>query len=371
MLGPELSFVGQTEVLWEGGRYTFFGGNDYHRLSRHPEVVAALKQAADEYGIGSAGSRSTTANHPLYLELEAEAAKFFGTEAAAVQSAGYISNAVVLQALQGEFSHLFLDEIAHSSLVEAAMQTGLPMIRFRHRDPEHLAAQAEALLADSDTPLVLTDGVFAATGQIAPLGDYLRALRSWPVKILVDDAHGMATVGSSGKGCWEQTGAPREAIFQTGTFSKGLGSFGGLITGDRALVEKIQRRSSAFTGSTPMPMPLAAASLKSLRILRKGPEAIARVQERSIAVKQAFRELGFPTTSPGPAPICSVTFLDVEKNRVLGQKLKAAGIYPVFINYPGAPPGGHFRFTMSSAHSDEEIGLLTTVVADCARELRS
>ena len=144
MLGPQLTFVDRTDVLWEGERYTFFGGNDYHRFSRHPEVIGALRQAADEYGIGSAGSRSTTANHPLYLALERKAADFFGTEGASVFSAGYISNAVLLQAVQGEFTHFFLDEIAHASLVEAAQQTGVRATRFRHRDAEHLAARQAA-----------------------------------------------------------------------------------------------------------------------------------------------------------------------------------------------------------------------------------
>ena len=368
MLGPELTFVGTTDVLWKGKRYTFFGGNDYHRLSRHPEVVGALKGAADEYGIGSAGSRSTTANHPIYLALEGAAANFFGTESASIFSAGYISNAVLLQAIDGEFTHLFLDEIAHSSLVEAALQTGLPAARFRHRDAKHLAEQAKEILDRKSRPLVLSDGVFASSGEIPPLADYLAAVASWQGKLLVDDSHGMAVVGASGKGAWEEVGVPRESIYQTGTLSKGLGSFGGIVVGDRKLVDKIHRRSTAFTGSTPIPMPLAAAALKSFENLAAHPEKVALLRERSVNVKTAFRELGF-RTSPGPGPICSVTFLDEEKNGLLGQALEAAGIYPAFINYPGCPPGGHFRFTMSSAHSDEEIERLVGTVTGCARRL--
>src|SRR5579859_6448175 len=124
MMGPELEFVGHTEVLHEGRRYTFFGGNDYHRFSRHPEIVAALTEAAQRYGINSGGSRMTTANHPLYLELEAKVADFLGSEAAAVFSAGYLSPIVLLQAVASEFDILFLDEVAHACLIDAAQQSG-------------------------------------------------------------------------------------------------------------------------------------------------------------------------------------------------------------------------------------------------------
>ncbi|MCW3051543.1 MAG: 8-amino-7-oxononanoate synthase, partial [Chthonomonadales bacterium] len=97
MLGPELTFVGRTGVLFEARELTFFGGNDYHRLSRHPEVIQALIDGAQRYGLNAAGSRVTTANHPIYLQLEAKLAEFFGTEAAALLSAGYMSNAALLQ----------------------------------------------------------------------------------------------------------------------------------------------------------------------------------------------------------------------------------------------------------------------------------
>jgi glycine C-acetyltransferase/8-amino-7-oxononanoate synthase len=182
MPGPELVFHGRTEVDYAGRTLTFFGGNDYHRLSSHPEVVQALTAAAQRHGLNSAGSRATTANHPLYLELERQAAAFLGTEAATVCASGYMSNAMLIQAVAGEFTTLFLDEIAHPSLAEAAKLTGLPSNRFRHCDPEDLALQCRTHLQAGDRPLVMTDGVFPNTGELAPLADYAckTAARSSP-----------------------------------------------------------------------------------------------------------------------------------------------------------------------------------------------
>jgi 7-keto-8-aminopelargonate synthetase-like enzyme len=325
-MGPELEFVGDTEVLYQGQRYTFFGGNDYHRFSRHPEVLAALTEAAQRYGINSAGSRLTTANHPLYLQLEAKVAEFLGAEAAAIVSAGYLSAIVAAQAVAAEFDLLFLDDTAHACLVDAAMQSGKEIVRFQHRDPADL-------------------------------------LEEFDGSLLIDDAHSVGVLGRTGKGTWEEAGMTRRAILQTGTLSKGLGGFGGFIAGSREVIAGVRTVSRAFTGSTPMPFPIAAASLRAIEILQAQPEKIALLRERSARWKPALRALGFPV-SEGLAPICSVTFFDAEKNRALGDRLRAHRIFPSFIHYPGSPPGGHYRFTLSSAHSDADIENLYAAIRE-------
>ena len=68
-----------------------------------------------------------------------------------------------------------------------------------------------------------------------------------------------------------------------------------------------------------------------------------------------------------PAPILSVTHGASAPNQRLGRILREAGIYPSYINYPGCPPGGHFRFTFSSAHTDADVErLLQAIAASCA-----
>lgn len=360
MLGPELLFVGQTEVLFDGETLTFFGGNDYHRLSSHPETLQALCDASVRYGLNCAGSRATTGNHPLYRKLEARVAAFLGTEDAAICSAGYLSATILLQALGETFTHLFLDEMAHSSLVDAARQSGLPLTRFAHTDPDSLQEQL-GLLRSEDRPLVLTDGVFANSGLLPPLRDYLTLLEKYNGRILLDDAHGVGVVGSHGRGSWEEVGVPRALVYQVGTLSKGFGGFGGLVSGDHALIEAIRTRSKAFIGSTPPPLPVVAATIHAIETLSAEPERLTRLRQRALTVKPALRALGF-AVSEGVAPICSVTFRDEAKNRRLAALLRARGIYPSFINYPGCPPGGHFRFTLSSAHTDAHIeSLLETL----------
>src|SRR5260221_3777417 len=116
MLAPELQFVERTKVLFERKKYTLFGGNDYHRLSSHPEVLRAVGETAASAGLSGSGSRTTTGNHPLFGRLEKEAAEFLGTESAVVFSSGYLAASVLLQAVAGEFHRFFIDGRAHSSV---------------------------------------------------------------------------------------------------------------------------------------------------------------------------------------------------------------------------------------------------------------
>lgn len=366
MPGPELTFVGQTGVLFEGQELTFFGGNDYHRLSRHPDVLRAMMEAAECYGLSTSGSRATTGNHPLYRQLEAKLATFFGSQSAAVLPAGYMSNAALLQTIASEFTVLLVDEAAHPSLREAASQSGLRRVMFRHYDPDDLASRCADALSHHDRPLLLTDGIAPNTGNPAPLAAFLDVLRPWNGRLHVDDCHGMGVVGVTGKGSWEAANIPRELVYQAGTLSKAFGGFGGVVVGTNALIQSLQTRSMPFIGGTPFPLPVAAAALRAVELLSAEPEQITRLARRVRDFKTFLRAQGFPT-SAGTAPICSVTFFEEARNNVLYQLLLASGIYPSFINYPGCPPGGHFRFTLSGAHTEEQLEALRAVIETCVR----
>ncbi|MBN1422621.1 MAG: pyridoxal phosphate-dependent aminotransferase family protein, partial [Planctomycetes bacterium] len=310
MLGPPLRFVERTKVVCDGRTLLFFGGNDYHRLSNHPAVIEAFCDAARREGLSSAGSRTTTGNHPHYGDLERAVARFLGVEDAVVFSSGYLGNLVLLQAVASDFDRFFIDAVAHSSVTDAAAI--LPRDRlhtFDHFDPAGLAETLGSHLGPGERPLVLTDGIFPSTGEMAPLAAYRPLLESTRGAILVDDAHGVAVVGPTGKGTAEACGLPPGVALSTGTLSKGFGTFGGFVAGTSELAEKIRARSLAFIGSTGMTVPLAAAGVRAIEILETNPPMISSLRIRVARVRDAARALGF-SMPDSPAPIVSIRFPD-------------------------------------------------------------
>jgi 7-keto-8-aminopelargonate synthetase-like enzyme len=365
-LGPELRFLDRTKVLFEEKPYVFFGGNDYHRLASHPAVLRAAWEAMDSDGLSAAGSRVTTGNHPLHERLEARAAAFLGTEEAALCSDGYLSNTVAVETVACEFQRFFMDERAHASLKMAAESLPRDQVhRFSHADPESLRKTLRFHLCPGERPLVLTNGVESGNGELSPLAAYWQEVQNLEGMLLVDDAHGMGTAGHLGKGSPDEAQLPAEAFLQTGTFAKAFGGFGGVLAGRAGIFTKVVARSRTFTGATPMPPPMAAAALRALEILQETPVMIMKLRERTLRVRERLRAMGIPSC-PSPVPILSVTHQNEVRNQRLKSLLFQNGIYPTFINYPGCPPGGHFRFTLSSLHTDEDVDrLLQTIAFSC------
>ena len=357
MLGPALKFIDGNHVLFNGEKLLFFGGTDYHGLSNYHLIKSAISDSVKKYGLSSTGSRVTTGNHPLYLELEQKLANFLGTESAVVCSSGYLSDIILLQAIGKDFDILLIDKLAHSSIVDAAKQCVKKIVFYQHVEAQSLADQLTKHLKLSSKFLIMTDGVFPSRGEIPPLKEYLEIIGKYDGRILVDDAHAMAVVGKTGKGSWEEEGIERKVVYQTGTMSKGFGVFGGIISGDYGLMNRIYKHSLAFIGSTGLAIPIVSAAIQSVSFIQSHLNIIKDLQEKSLLIKKKIKQLGLDTPQ-SPTPIVSITHYDDVKNKRLYQLLLKNGIYPPFVKYPGAPSGGHFRFALSNLHTQEQIDLL-------------
>lgn len=343
---PEpLQQIDRTWVQWRGQILAYFAGCDYFRLASHPDVLAAARDAIDRYGLNVAASRKTTGNHALYEQLEASLADYFQCEAALLTSNGYLTNLAVMQGMAHRFTHILIDARAHSSLADAANSAQLPVTKFAHRSAADLRHQLRAVAPAR--PIVLTDGMFAHDGSVAPLADYASALppEGW---LLVDDSHGAGILGPAGRGAHELAGISRERLIQTTTLSKAFGAFGGAILGSHGVISEIAARSLAIAGATPFPLPLAAASIAACTLL-KNPDLRAALRANCALLNHS-------------APILSITPANPDEQRELEAAFLAHGIFPSHIRYQNGPAEGFFRFAISSEHSKAQLLALATAL---------
>jgi len=354
-----LQQVRRTFVRYRGRVLSYFSGCDYFRLASHPQVMAALEAGLKKYGLNVAASRMTTGNHRLYYDLEEGLADFFGAEDALVLPSGYMTNLVTAQALAGRFSHALIDEEAHPSLADAARLLDCPVVRFKSRN----ANDVENVLhrcGPGVRPILLTDGMFSKDGSAAPLAEYLEAIPGDGM-ILVDDAHGAGVLGRTGKGTPEHAGVGRGRIIQTITLSKAFGVYGGAVLSTKSLRRKIIEKSRLFIGSTPLPLPLAAAAVKSVSIMRKDKTLRERLNENARYVKEGIKATSLPLLQT-PGPIVARPPESTTKTETLRKSLLRSRIYPPFIRYPGGPASGYFRFVVSSEHSKAQLENLLCVL---------
>jgi 8-amino-7-oxononanoate synthase len=359
-ISPTLQQVDRTYVRHQGRRLSYFAGCDYFRLASHPQVLKAAADGVKKFGLNVAASRLTTGNHELYELLEKSLTGFFGSESATLASNGYAPNLMVAQALAKQYSHALIDERAHGCLADAAQLLDCPVIKFRHCDADHLTQILKRL--GGGKPIVLTDGMFSHDGGIAPIKKYLAVLPEAGM-LLLDDAHGVGTLGKTGRGTPQQARVSIKRIIQTITLSKAFGVYGGAVLGPTALRSAIVSRSRLFVGNTPLPLPLAHAAIKSVAILKTNRSLRTRLIANTAYVKSQLTKHGWHVLE-NPSPIIPVIPRNPAEAENLKRRLLAEGIYPPFIKYPGGPESGYFRFAISSEHTRRQLNALLRALSE-------
>jgi 7-keto-8-aminopelargonate synthetase-like enzyme len=208
---------------------------------------------------------------------------------------------------------------------------------------------------------VVTDGLFAYNGVLAPLAEYLEVLPE-NGGLLVDDAHGAGVLGQNGRGTVEHLGVKSERLYHTATLSKAIGTYGGVILGSRDFIQQALSRSRMFPGNTPLPLPLAAGALAALDVLQTDKAMRARLRRNVAHVKDALRAAGTPVVE-NPSPIVAMVPADAVAAERLTKRLLVRNVYPSLIHYPGGPAQGSFRFALSSEHTTRQLDGLISALA--------
>ncbi len=355
----------------DGRSYLYFAGTGYLGLQGHPEVIRAACQAAREFGIGSATSRTGFGNTPPVLEVERRCAEFFGADDAFYFASGYMGNSILVQMLRGGFDAVLVDELSHYCVFEAARLAGGPLVPFRHRDAEDLRAKLKAKLEPGGRPLVMSDGVFAARGTIAPVAEYRAVLNDYPGSILcIDDAHALGVLGGNGRGTFEHAGlfgssvngevdagsGPR--LLVCGTLSKAVGGFGGIIPGSSSFIERVKTTSHYYSGASAPPVPVAAATARGLELIAADPGMRSRLWENVHAVKSGLGRMGLHADDT-PVPIICLTIGQADNMQRIQRELMKRGIVIAYMAaYSGLGPEGALRLAVFATHTEEMIGRL-------------
>ncbi len=363
-------------VTIDGRALLYFSGTGYLGLQSRPQVIEALAAAAARSGVHSATSRLRAGVSPALREAELEAAAFFGTDTALTCASGYLSPWMLLQAIQSEFDTLCLDRRAHASLRDAAACSRLPVeeVDVAGAGPDFVASLGPAAAA-GHRPLALVDGVFSATGEVAPLARIHERLARCPGSgLLVDDAHGFGCLGDRGRGAYELAGLwervnrldpadPAPALFACGTLSKALGGFGGIVPASHRLAGAIVERSHVYRAAAALPAALAAASAAALAIARSEPGLRGRLADNLAELDAGLRQLGWPT-SGGPAPVRALRGDGAELARIHAALLERGIFAPHVRGYGGADGGGVLRIAVFASHASTHLQALLAALRE-------
>jgi 8-amino-7-oxononanoate synthase len=345
------------ETIINGRAVVYFGGTGYFGLQGHPDVIRAGIEAF-RMGTHGATTRAGFGNNPILLDLERKIAAFFGTEDAVAYPSGYMSGLFLARAVGDAWDAAFVDEDAHFSLKDGIAAAGKPVIFYRHWDPDDLEAKLAAHPAGEGRFLVLTDGVFPALGEIAPLPALLGVVERRGGRLAVDDSHGVGVLGPRGRGTLDHFGMDvGESILMAGTLSKAFGGHGGFLPLPAAQAEQVRAEVNAYIGSTPIPTPIAAASARGIELLSAHPEWRESLHRNAIHLKTGLKALGLPVDD-SPVPIAAWPLSPASEMTRIQDALLERGIALARLSYAGAPAGGILRATVFSGHTPAHIDRL-------------
>ena len=341
-----------------GREYILFTSNDYLGLAAHPEVVAAAGEAARRFGAGAGSARLLHGSTPLHEDLQERLARLTGQQSSLLFSSGYMANLGLLSALAGNGDAIFYDERAHASIIDGARLSRAAALPYPHND----AGGLDDLLRRTPARrrMVVTESVFSMDGDLAPLAALGETASSRDALLVVDEAHAIGILGAGAGllGSFE----PGIPAIVTGTLSKALGSVGGFVAGDRALVEFLIDRARTFIFDTALPPAAVAAAAAALDVARNEPWRRKRVLDFGETLRSSLNRLGYPP-SCSDSQIVPVLLGKPAAAVAAEEHLKARGILARAVRPPAVPRGtSRIRFGVTASHEEEHLRQVAAAV---------
>lgn len=339
--------------------------NDYLGLTRHPEVIEGAIEAVRRWGTGSTGSRLVTGTTTEHTALEAELAEFVGTEAGLVFASGYAANLGAVTALAGRGSLLVSDAGSHASLVDACRLSRARVEIAPHGDVD--AVDRLLSTRTEERALVLTDSVFSADGDLAPLAELHRVTRANGAVLVADEAHGLGVRGAGGRGLVHEVGLAGEPdLIVTATLSKALAAQGGAVLCTERVRAHLIDTARTFIFDTGLTPAAVGAARAALDLLRRDPDMAGRVLRNAAAIARAAG-----VAEPDSA-VVSVVLGQARVAYDAARSCIARGLEVGCFRPPTVPEGtSRLRLTARADLTEAELATVATVLGEVLAETRA
>ncbi|EED87196.1 predicted protein, partial [Thalassiosira pseudonana CCMP1335] len=241
-----------------------FATHDYLSTSSSPTLRQTALSSLSHYGCGSCGPRGFYGTIDAHLELEQCMSEFLQTESAILYSDGASATTSTVAAFAKRGDLLIVDEGVNEALLVGVSLSRANVRYFRHNDMKDLRRILEKVRAQDvalkrkptdQRRFLVVEGLYKNWGTLAPLKEIVALKEEFHYRLIVDDSHGIGTLGKSGRGSLEHAGLKPMVHAEIVTFSieNAFGSVGGMTVGSEEVVDH-QRLSGAgycFSASAP------------------------------------------------------------------------------------------------------------------------
>lgn len=344
------------EIIVDGKPLINFSSNDYLGLANHPQVIKSFKQATDQYGVGSGSAHLICGHSQSHQALEEELADFTGRDRALLFSTGYMANVGVISALMGRGDQIFQDRLNHASLLDGGLLSGARFKRYLHNNLDDLNNKINPT---NGRTLIVTDGVFSMDGDVALLAGLSALATKKHAWLMVDDAHGLGVMGTTGAGVLQQLNLTQQQVpILMGTLGKGFGTFGAFIAGSDVLIETLIQKARSYVFTTALPAAVAEATRTSLKLVIAENWRREKLQSLVKRFQLGAYQLGLPVM-PSDSAIQPLLIGDSQRAVDISEALLSQGFLVSAIRPPTIPKGeARLRITFSANHQPKHVDQL-------------
>jgi len=369
-IGPRMKFMGKDVLNWSL--------NNYLGLANDPEIRKADADAAAQYGLAyPMGARMMSGQTTMHEKFEQMAAEFVGKEAAYLLNYGYQGMVSIIDALVGRKDVIVYDSESHACIMDGLRMVLAKRFVYPHNDMAGFEKQlqhAQKIVAETGGGiLVITEGVFGMAGDLGALDKIVPFKKKYNFRLLVDDAHGIGTMGKTGAGTGEHFGVQDQIDVYFATFAKSFAGIGGFVAAEKDIVSylRFNLRSQIYAKSLPMAMTIGA--IRRLEMIRDNPEKREKLWAITRALQSGLREAGFDlgrTESP-VTPVFLKGSLE-QTTQIISDLRKNYGIFTSVVIYPVVPRGViMLRIIPTAVHTIDDVNYTIRSFREVKRKLET
>lgn len=303
-------------ILADGSERIDMGTGNFLALGGDKAIVSACEATIRKYGVGTCGPRGFYGTVDVHLALEKRLKDFFRTDSCILYSYDFATIASVIPAFAKRGDHIVMDKGC-----SMAVQLGCELSRasisvFEHNDVNSLHATLVKVNASiprkndiKDRKYIVIEGLYANSGDIAPLRRIVELAREFKFRVIMDDTYGLGTLGKTGRGTAEYCGLePREVDIITGGLGNATASVGGFCVGSETVCDHQRLSGAGYCFSASLPTYLGTASIEALNRIEESPAMVQRLQELATFAHQELRAYSDVLSVRGssPAPLIHI-----------------------------------------------------------------
>ncbi|CCE61625.1 hypothetical protein TPHA_0A05510 [Tetrapisispora phaffii CBS 4417] len=262
------------------------------------EITDEVNKTIKNYGVGACGPAGFYGNQDVHYRLEYDLSEFFGVEGACLYGQDFCVAASALPAFNKRGDIIVADNQISLSLQNALQLSRSTLYYYEHNNMESLEnllkdindSIASEKLPDIPRKFIVTEGLFANSGDIANLPELAKLKYKYKFRLVVEETLSLGVLGATGRGLSEfyKMNRANSIDITFGSMATAFGSSGGFVLGDRHMTFHQHISSNAYCFSASLPAYTTRIVSKTLEILRRDNSSVSKLNELSKLLHSKF-----------------------------------------------------------------------------------